>query len=96
MIDEEDLDYWFIDDGNISTSFVPPAYESMDVDTARQVRDELTVAIERVECDHDFDQWTEVGSGPIESEKMYTSECEKCDKLEIEWRKVDEKDENGV
>lgn len=46
---QQELTYWFIDRGQISNALVSMAYEGMDTEKARQVRDELSEAIERVE-----------------------------------------------
>lgn len=48
----DEYKYWFAEDDGISKSLVSPAYEGMDIEQAKQVRDELDEVIEIYE---DFD-----------------------------------------
>lgn len=83
-----ELTYWFIDEGGINPSLVPPAYKGMDSETAKEVRDELTEAIERVECEHDYTDWIEVGLEPDGKKRWHSRKCNKCDEREGEWREI--------
>jgi len=42
----DEYKYWFADDNGISKSLVSPAYEGMDIEQAKQVRDEIDEVIE--------------------------------------------------